>query len=153
MKLSTKGRYAMVALVDIALQKDDTLVTLGDVAKRQDVSLPYLEQLFVKLRRADLVSSVRGPGGGYRLSRAPSEIRIAEILAAVDETVDALHKGAGASGGASGSRAQSMTNRLWESLSAHVYVFLHQTRLSDIVENTLAPCPAVPNLFAVVDDE
>lgn len=153
MKLSTKGRYAMVALVDIALQKDDTLVTLGDVAKRQDVSLPYLEQLFVKLRRADLVSSVRGPGGGYRLSRAPSDIRIAEILAAVDETVDALHKGAGASGGASGSRAQSMTNRLWESLSAHVYVFLHQTRLSDIVENTLAPCPAVPNLFAVVDDE
>ena len=153
MKLSTKGRYAMVALVDIALQKDDTLVTLGDVAKRQDVSLPYLEQLFVKLRRADLVSSVRGPGGGYRLSRPPSEIRVADILAAVDETVDALHKGAGASGGASGSRAQSMTNRLWESLSAHVYVFLHQTRLSDIVENTLAPCPAVPNLFAVVDDE
>ena len=106
----------------------------------------------MKLRRADLVSSVRGPGGGYRLSRPASEIRVVEILGAVDETVDAMHKGAGASGGASGSRAQSLTNRLWEGLSAHVYVFLHQTRLSDVVENDLAPCPAVPGLFSVVDE-
>ncbi|TCS62273.1 Rrf2 family transcriptional regulator [Primorskyibacter sedentarius] len=153
MKLSTKGRYAMVALVDIALQRDGDLVTLGDISKRQDVSLPYLEQLFVKLRRAGLVASVRGPGGGYRLAVPASEIRVVDVLAAVDETVDAMHKGAGASGGLSGSRAQSLTNRLWEGLSAHVYVFLHQTRLSDIVGNGLAPCPAVPNLFAVVDEE
>ncbi|VAV97671.1 Iron-sulfur cluster regulator IscR [hydrothermal vent metagenome] len=153
MKLSTKGRYAMVALADIALQEGDALVTLGDISKRQDISLPYLEQLFVKLRRADLVSSVRGPGGGYRLARAASEIRVSDVLAAVDETVDALHKGAGASGGASGSRAQSVTNRLWEGLSAQVYVFLHQTRLSDVVGNELIPCPAVPGLFAVVDEE
>ncbi|WP_084353448.1 MULTISPECIES: Rrf2 family transcriptional regulator [Primorskyibacter] len=153
MKLSTKGRYAMVALVDIALQPQGDLVTLGDIAKRQDVSLPYLEQLFVKLRRSGLVDSVRGPGGGYRLARPASEIRVVEVLAAVDETVDAMHKGAGASGGLSGSRAQSLTNRLWEGLSAHVYVFLHQTRLSDIVGNGLAPCPAVPTLFAVVDEE
>jgi Rrf2 family iron-sulfur cluster assembly transcriptional regulator len=152
MKLSTKGRYAMVALADIALQPAEQLVALGEISKRQDISLPYLEQLFVKLRRADLVVSVRGPGGGYRLSRPASEIRVSEILAAVDETVDAMHKGAGASGALSGSRAQSLTNRLWEGLSAHVYVFLHQTRLSDVVKNDLAPCPAVPNLFAVVDD-
>ncbi|SDW40118.1 transcriptional regulator, BadM/Rrf2 family [Ruegeria halocynthiae] len=152
MKLSTKGRYAMVALADIALQSSDKLVTLGEISERQDISLPYLEQLFVKLRRADLVSSVRGPGGGYRLARPASEIRVVEILAAVDETVDAMHKGAGASGASSGSRAQSLTNRLWESLSATVYVFLHQTRLSDVIRNDLAPCPAVPNLFAVVDD-
>ncbi|KIC42778.1 Rrf2 family transcriptional regulator [Ruegeria sp. ANG-R] len=152
MKLSTKGRYAMVALADIALQSSDKLVTLGEISERQDISLPYLEQLFVKLRRADLVSSVRGPGGGYRLARAASDIRVVEILAAVDETVDAMHKGAGASGASSGSRAQSLTNRLWESLSANVYVFLHQTRLSDVIRNDLAPCPAVPNLFAVVDD-
>lgn len=152
MKLSTKGRYAMVALSDLALQPSDELTTLGEISERQAISLPYLEQLFVKLRRADLVSSVRGPGGGYRLARPPSEIRVAEILAAVDEKVDAMHKGAGVSGGASGSRAQSLTNRLWEGLSAHVYVFLHQTRLSDVVQNDLAPCPAVPNLFAVVDD-
>lgn len=152
MKLSTKGRYAMVALADIALQGDAGLVSLSDIAERQSISLPYLEQLFVKLRRAELVSSVRGPGGGYRLSRAPSEIRVVDVLSAVDETVDALQKGAGASGGASGSRAQSLTNRLWEGLSAHVYVFLHQTRLSDVIDNELAPCPAVPHLFAVVDE-
>lgn len=152
MKLSTKGRYAMVALADIALQPADSLVTLGDIAQRQRISLPYLEQLFVKLRRGDLVKSVRGPGGGYSLSRPASEIRIADILAAVDEKVDAMHKGAGASGGSSGSKAQSLTNRLWESLSAHVYVFLHQTSLADVVDNTLAPCPAVPGLFAVVDE-
>ncbi|MFP7672846.1 Rrf2 family transcriptional regulator [Marivita sp. S0852] len=152
MKLSTKGRYAMVALADIALQPSDSLVTLGEIAQRQDVSLPYLEQLFVKLRRAELVTSVRGPGGGYRLARPASEIRVVDVLSAVDETVDAMHKGAGASGGLSGSRAQSMTNRLWEGLSAHVYVFLHQTRLSDVVGNDLAPCPAVPNLFSVVDE-
>lgn len=143
----------MVALADIALQPAGHLVTLGDISRRQDVSLPYLEQLFVKLRRAGLVESVRGPGGGYRLSRPASEIRVVEVLAAVDETVDAMHVGAGASGGLSGSRAQSLTNRLWQSLSAHVYVFLHQTRLSDLVDNTLAPCPAVPSIFAVVDDE
>ncbi|MBW4982128.1 Rrf2 family transcriptional regulator [Mameliella sp. CS4] len=153
MKLSTKGRYAMVALADIALQPAGDLVTLGDISRRQDVSLPYLEQLFVKLRRAGLVESVRGPGGGYRLSRPATEIRVVDVLAAVDETVDAMHKGAGASGALSGSRAQSLTNRLWQSLSAHVYVFLHQTRLSDVVDNTLAPCPAVPTIFSVVDDD
>lgn len=153
MKLSTKGRYAMVALADIALQDEGALVTLGEISKRQDISLPYLEQLFVKLRRAGLVESVRGPGGGYRLARPTSEIRVVEVLSAVDETVDAMHKGAGASGAASGSKAQSVTNRLWQSLSAHVYVFLHQARLSDVVGNELAPCPAVPNLFDVVDEE
>lgn len=152
MKLSTKGRYATVALADLALQPAGTLVSLGEISKRQDISLPYLEQLFVKLRRAELVDSVRGPGGGYRLARPASEIRIADILGAVDETVSALHKGAGASGGLSGSRAQSLSNRLWEGLSAHVYVFLHQTRLSDVVTNQLAPCPAVPSLFEMVDE-
>ncbi|PHP29587.1 Rrf2 family transcriptional regulator [Limimaricola cinnabarinus] len=152
MKLSTKGRYAMVALADLALQPQGSLVTLGEISKRQDVSLPYLEQLFVKLRREGLVESVRGPGGGYRLARPAAEIRVAEILGAVDETVSAMHKGAGVSGGASGSRAQSLTNRLWEGLSAHVYVFLHQTRLSDVIGNSLVPCPAVPNLFQVVDE-
>ena len=152
MKLSTKGRYAMVALADLAMAKGDALLSLGEISKRQDISLPYLEQLFVKLRRAGLVESVRGPGGGYRLARSASDIRVSEILGAVDETVDAMHTGAGASGGVSGSRAQSLTNRLWEGLSAHVYVFLHQTRLSDVISNELAPCPAVPNLFAVVDE-
>ena len=152
MKLSTKGRYAMVALADLALASEGGLVTLSDVSRRQDISLPYLEQLFVKLRRAGLVESVRGPGGGYRLARPAEQIRVSEVLAAVDETVSALHKGAGMKGALSGSKAQSLTNRLWEGLSAHVYVFLHQTRLSDVVKNDMAPCPAVPSLFEVVDD-
>jgi Rrf2 family iron-sulfur cluster assembly transcriptional regulator len=152
MKLSTKGRYAMVALADLAQSTDGGLVSLGEISKRQDVSLPYLEQLFVKLRRAGLVESVRGPGGGYRLAKSPNAIRVSEVLEAVDETVSAMHTGAGASGASSGSKAQSMTNRLWESLSAHVYVFLHQTRLSDVIENDLTPCPAVPTLFTVVDE-
>jgi Rrf2 family iron-sulfur cluster assembly transcriptional regulator len=153
MKLSTKGRYAMVALADLALHAGEGLTSLAEISRRQDISLPYLEQLFVKLRRAGLVDSVRGPGGGYRLARAASEIRVSDVLGAVDETVSALHTGAGASGGMSGSRAQSMTNRLWEGLSAHVYVFLHQTRLSDVVNNDLTPCPAVPHLFHVVDED
>ena len=152
MKLSTKGRYAVVALADLALQPEGSLVTLAEISKRQDVSLPYLEQLFVKLRRDGLVDSVRGPGGGYKLSRPASEIRVSDILTAVDETVSAMHKGAGASGANSGSRAQSLTNRLWEGLSALVYVFLHQARLSDVINNGLAPCPAVPALFEVVDE-
>ncbi len=143
----------MVALADLALQDEDELLSLTEISKRQDISLPYLEQLFVKLRRAGLVDSVRGPGGGYRLARHCSMIRISDILEAVDETVSAMHQGAGASGAISGSQAQSMSNRLWEGLSAHVYVFLHQTRLSDVVKNELAPCPAVPNLFEIVDED
>ena len=153
MKLSTKGRYAMVALVDLALQPDGALSSLTDLSRRQQISLPYLEQLFVKLRRSGLVESVRGPGGGYRLAKPCAEIRVSDVLEAVDETVSAMHTGAGASGAISGSKAQSLTNRLWEGLSAHVYVFLHQTRLSDVIENELAPCPAVPTLFSVVDSE
>ena len=169
MKLSTKGRYAMVALADLAMSEAkakqalakaggdaaeaEDLVALAEISKRQDISLPYLEQLFVKLRRAGLVEAVRGPGGGYKLARSPNDIRISEVMEAVEETVDAMHTGAGASGAVSGSRAQSLTNRLWESLSANVYVFLHQVRLSDVVKNDLTPCPAVPSLFRVVDEE
>lgn len=153
MKLTTKGRYAMIALTDLAHSGPNTLVNLTELSKRQNLSTHYLEQLFVKLRRAGLVKSVRGPGGGYKLAKSPESIRITEILEAVDETVNALDIGAGASGAVSGSQAQSMTNRLWESLSAHVYVFLHQIRLSEVVQNDLTPCPAVPILFTLVDDE
>jgi Rrf2 family transcriptional regulator, iron-sulfur cluster assembly transcription factor len=152
MKLSTKGRYAMVALADLALAGPEDLVSLAAISKRQDLSLPYLEQLFVKLRRAGLVEAARGPGGGYRLARNPNAIRVSEILEAVDETVSALHTGVGATGGASGTRAQGLTNRLWEGLSAQVYVFLHSTRLSDVILDEMQPCPAVPALFRVVDE-
>ncbi|MBV1863304.1 MAG: Rrf2 family transcriptional regulator [Rhodobacteraceae bacterium] len=153
MKLSTKGRYAMIALVDLALEAGDGLVSLGEISTRQSISLAYLEQLFVRLRRAGIVESVRGPGGGYRLAADPSAIRVCEILQAVDESMDAMTKGGGASGASSGSRAQSVSNRFWEGLSAHVYVYLHQARLEDVVNNQLAPCPAVPSLFQLVDEK
>ncbi len=143
----------MVALADLAMAQGDALVSLAAISKRQSISLPYLEQLFVKLRQGGLVESVRGPGGGYRLARPAAEIRVSEVLEAVDETVSALHTGAGAKGAVSGSKAQSMANRLWEGLSAHVYVYLHQATLASVIEKPMATCPAVPNFFQVVDEE
>ncbi len=153
MKLSTKGRYAMIALTDLAVHGREGLVTLSEVSQRQDISLAYLEQLFVKLRRAELVESVRGPGGGYRLARSADLIRVSEILSAVDESMDALSRGAGASGGQGGTTEQQLSDRMWEQLSANVYVLLHQTRLADVVGDQLAPCPAVPAFVVVVDED
>ena len=141
----------MIALVDLSLEGESGLVSLSEISDRQDISLTYLEQLFLKLRRAGIVDSVRGPGGGYKLAKGLDAIRVSDVLEAVDEDMNALSKGAGATGAQSGTRAQSLNNRLWEGLSAQVYVFLHQTRLSDLVENQLAPCPAVPSLFQVED--
>ena len=129
----------------------------GDLSKRQETfSLPYLEQLFVKLQSRAGTRRKRSRNQGRQATGAParaaSDIRVSDILEAVDETVSAMKTGAGTSGGLSGTRAQSLTNRLWEGLSAHVYVFLHQTRLSDIVRNEIAPCPAVPALLTIVDE-
>ena len=152
MKLSTKGRYAMIALIDVAMESHAGPVSLASISERQGISLAYLEQLFVKLRRAEIVKSIRGPSGGYVLEKSPETLRVSEILSAVDEEIDAMQKGAGATGASNGSKAQSLSNRLWQSLSSNVYVFLHQIRLSDILENELAPCPAVPELFEIEDD-
>ena len=151
MKLSTRGRYALLALVDIACHQKNGLVSINEVSQRQDVSLPYLEQLFSKLRKNGLLASVRGPGGGYRLARPMGTIRIEEILTAVDETIDALSTGAGVKGGASGTEEQALSNRLWEGLSAHVYLFLHKTTLADVIGDTLVPCPAIPSLLTFED--
>ncbi len=152
MKLSTKGRYAMIALAHLARDGENRQVSLSEISEAQDISLAYLEQLFVKLRRAEIVDSVRGPGGGYRLARSPETIRVSEILGAVDETMDALSRGAGVSGATKGTEAQHLTDKLWEQLSANVYVFLHQTRLSDITNDQMAPCPAVPAFVMLVDE-
>ena len=152
MKLSTKGRYAMIALVDLALEGSERLVSLVEISERQNISLPYLEQLFVKLRRSGIVSSVRGPSGGYRLSENAESLRISEILYAVDEGMDAMARGAGATGADPDTRANILTDKLWEQLSANVYVFLHQTRLSDIIFEQMMPCPAVPAFIELVDE-
>jgi Rrf2 family iron-sulfur cluster assembly transcriptional regulator len=147
MKLSTKGRYAVTALADIALQGGARLVTLADIAERQQVSLAYLEQLFVRLRKAGLVDSVRGPGGGYRLARPADRIRIIDVMAAVDETVSAIRCEDGVEQGCAGSRAKCLTHNLWERLSSHVHVFLSQTTIADVIGDRLAPCPAAPSLW------
>ena len=152
MKLSTKGRYAMVALVDLVLNGTDRLVTLAEISERQGISLAYLEQLFVKLRRAEIVESVRGPMGGYKLVNNPDRVRISDILYAVDEGMNALTRGAGASDANTDTKAHQLTDKLWEQLSANVYVFLHQTRLSDILFEQMVPCPAVPAFVELVDE-
>lgn len=151
MKLSTKGRYAVVALAGLALEPEGLRVNLSEISRREDISLSYLEQLFVRMRRAGLVTATRGPGGGYQLARPAAEISIADILIAVDETISALERGGGAEGASSGTRAQSLTNRLWEGVSAHLYVYLSRMSLADVVSNQLAPCPAVPQFLEVVD--
>ena len=152
MKLSTKGRYAMVALVDLVQNGSDRLVNLVEISERQDISLAYLEQLFVKLRLAGIVTSTRGPSGGYKLASVPDKVRISEILYAVDEGMNALSRGAVASGANIESKAHELTDQLWEQLSANIYVFLHQTRLSDILSDQMVPCPAVPAFVELVDE-
>lgn len=147
MRLSTKGRYAMIALADLGLRHAARPQPLARVAARQKIPLPYLEQLFVRLRKAGVVESVRGPGGGYRLARSPDSIRVSEILEAVDEGESPGWPGPWAAGARSGSREQSLSNRLWEGLSSHVYVFLRQTSLSEVISNELEPCPAVPSML------
>lgn len=153
MKLSTKGRYAVTALADIALKGPSALVSLADIAERQDISLAYLEQLFVKLRKAGVVESVRGPGGGYRLARGADGTRISDVMAAVDERLNAMGCEGAPGQGCGGSKAGCLTHDLWEQLSAHVYVFLNQTTIADVVEERMVPCPAVPDFSALLEEE
>lgn len=144
MKLSTRGRYAVLALTDIASRDALVPVALHDISRRQGISTYYLEQLFQSMRRAGLVVSVRGPKGGFHLARPPADTRILDVLMAVDESVSALEQGAGVRGGNTGTREQSLSNRLWEGLSAKIYVYLHSLTLEDVIGNDVDPCPALP---------
>jgi Rrf2 family iron-sulfur cluster assembly transcriptional regulator len=131
MRLTTKGRYAVTAMLDLALHGVDHPVSLADISGRQDISLSYLEQLFAKLRRNNLVSSVRGPGGGYRLSRSGDEIFVAQIIDAVNETVDAT----GCGGAADCQQGEvCLTHHLWCDLSNQIHSFLSDISLSNLVE-------------------
>lgn len=155
MKLSTKGRYAVTALADIALNGEARPVTLADISRRQEISLAYLEQLFVRLRRAGIVESVRGPGGGYLLALEPGELRIADIMAAVDERLNAMSCDGGweQGHGCGRSKEACLTHSLWEQLSAHVHVFLSQTSIADVIGNRMVPCPAVPDFSELLEEE
>ena len=153
MKLSTKGRYAVTALADIALNGSVGPVALGEIAERQDISLAYLEQLFVKLRRNGLVESVRGPGGGYHLAQTPDQTRISDIMAAVDERLNAMGCDGEVGQGCGNSREACLTHALWEQLSAHVHVFLSQTTIADVISDRMVPCPAVPDFTTLIDED
>lgn len=159
MKLSTKGRYAVTALADMALNGSapggaEPLTSLAQISERQQISLPYLEQLFSRLRRAELVVSARGPGGGYRLARPATEIRVSEIMTAVDETLRATKCTDEIGDNSCGlDRAACLTHDLWEQLSAQVYLFLHSVTLADVVSNKLTPCNATPNFLALLEEE
>jgi Rrf2 family iron-sulfur cluster assembly transcriptional regulator len=131
-KLSTKGRYAVMALVDLASQSDGRPVALADIAERQEISLSYLEQLFAKLRRGGLVRSVRGPGGGYLLARAASETRISDAILAVDEPIRATRCKSGSSAGCRANKSRCLTHDLWEELGNQIHVFLSSVSLADV---------------------
>lgn len=130
MKLTTKGRYAVTAMLDLALHYEQNAVTLSDIAKRQGISLSYLEQLFAKLRRNGLVDSIRGPGGGYNLAKKPHQISVAEIIIAINENIDAT-RCAGEQNCAGEERC--LTHQLWEDLSGRIHDFLKGITLADLV--------------------
>ncbi len=130
MRLSTKGRYAVTAMIDLALHQDERLVSLAEISDVQQISLSYLEQLFSRLRKYDIVEGVRGPGGGYRLARDAEDISIADIINAVDEKLDATR----CSGheDCQGGR-KCITHELWFDLSQRIYGFLHDMTLADVI--------------------
>lgn len=157
MKLSTKGRYAVMAMVDLARHSQGKPVALNDIAVRQEISLSYLEQLFAKLRRGGLVISARGPGGGYRLARSAEETRISDIILAVDEPIKATRCEVGSSKGCTGQQGRCITHDLWEELSRQIHIFLSSVSVADVVnkrvlgmsrlagEDGPVPTPCKPN--------
>lgn len=132
MKLSTKGRYAVMAIVDLAQQSNGQPVSLADVAERQEISLSYLEQLFSKLRRHGLVKSVRGPGGGYMLAKPADELHVCEIVLAVDEPIRATRCTPGSPEGCRANKERCSTHELWETLGNRIYEFLNSVTIADI---------------------
>jgi len=130
MRLTTKGRFAVTAMIDVAMHNGEGPVTLAGVADRQKISLSYLEQLFGKLRRYGLVDSVRGPGGGYNLARPATSVSVADIITAVDEPIDATKCG-GKENCQDDKRC--MTHELWANLNAHIFAFLRSVTLEQLV--------------------
>ncbi|HXQ46509.1 MAG TPA: Rrf2 family transcriptional regulator [Caulobacteraceae bacterium] len=145
MKLSTKGRYAVMAMTDLAGQGDGRTVALAEIAQRQQISLPYLEQLFARLRRKGLVLSARGPGGGYRLAREAELVSIADIVAAVDEPLRATRCAGGESLiGCMRGGARCLTHDLWEETGRRIEDFLASVSLADVVNGRLHSAGVTP---------
>ena len=140
MRLTTKGRFAVTAMIDLASRQGNGPVTLSAISERQEISLSYLEQLFGKLRRHKIVESVRGPGGGYNLARAAKDVTVADIIIAVDEPLDATQ-----CGGKENCHSQTqegggrcMTHDLWSTLNAKMVEYLDSVSLKDLVDQQIA---------------
>ena len=135
MRLTTKGRFAVTAMIDLALRESQGPVTLAGISQRQNISLSYLEQLFGKLRRFDIVESTRGPGGGYTLARRPEQVTVADIIIAVDEPLDATQCGGkGNCHGEESGHGRCMTHDLWANLNQKMVEYLSSVSLADLVK-------------------
>lgn len=135
MRLTSKGRYAVMAMADLALHGgDERAVPLQEVARRQEISLSYLEQLFARMRRAGLVAGVRGPGGGYRLARASASITIADIIASVNEPIKATRCEEGSAKSCIGRSGRCIAHGLWQEMGDRIHLFLTSVSLADVLE-------------------
>lgn len=142
MRLSTKGRYAVMAMADLARRENERAISLAEIAARQEISLSYLEQLFARLRRRGLVESSRGPGGGYRLARAAAETNVAEIVLAVDEPLRATRCSSTAAKGCMVKGERCLTHDLWEEMGVKIHDYLASVSLADVAHGRIrAPRP------------
>jgi len=134
MKLTTKGRYAVMAMADLALYKDNGPISLTDISLRQNISLPYLEQIFIKLKNKNLVKSTRGAKGGYILEKPANEIKISNIISAVDEEVKTLNCKKESKKGCNNKSTKCITHNLWDQLDQHINNFFEKVKLQDLVK-------------------
>ena len=134
MKLTTKGRYAVMAMADLAIFKDKGPISLTDISLRQNISLPYLEQLFIKLKDNDLVQSTRGAKGGYTLLKPANEIKISNIISAVDEEIKTLNCKKESKKGCNNKSTKCVTHNLWDQLDQHIHNFFEKVKLQDLVK-------------------
>jgi len=134
MKLTTKGRYAVMAMADLAMFKDKGPISLADISIRQNISLAYLEQIFIKLKQFDLVKSVRGAKGGYVLNTSPEEIKISNIISAVDEEIKTLNCKKESKKGCNNKSSKCITHNLWDQLDQHINSFFEKVKLQDLVK-------------------
>ena len=136
MKLSTKSRYAVMALADIARFKNNHPISLRDISIRQGISLVYLEQLFLKLKKNEIVKSIRGKKGGYTLNKTPDQIKISDILSAVEEKVKTIGCQKHSKKGCNGKSAKCITHNLWDELETHINLFFKEKKLGDLINKT-----------------
>ena len=134
MKLSTKGRYAVMALADLANFSSNSPISLRDVSLRQGISIFYLEQIFLKLKKNKIVNSVRGSNGGYILNKNPSQIKISEVFQAVDEKIKTIGCSKNSKKGCNGKSVKCITHNLWDELEGHINIFFENKNISDLVK-------------------